>query len=70
MAGITVFDDKVYLGVVGSASAGDLKSALGDSARLTGNLLSFDLPEEIPSSGDAGAGAEPGPIFWREWRTK
>ena len=70
VAGITVFDDKVYLGVVGSASAGDLKSALGDSARLTGNLLSFDLPEEIPSSGDAGAGAEPGPIFWREWRTK
>jgi len=37
---------------------------------LTGNLLSFDLPEEIPSGGDAGSGAVPGPIFWREWRTE
>ncbi|HPC75641.1 MAG: PilC/PilY family type IV pilus protein [Thermovirgaceae bacterium] len=70
VAGITVFDDKVYLGVVGSASSGDLKSALGESARLSGNLLSFDLPDEIPSGGDAGSGAVPGLIFWREWRTK
>ena len=68
ITGITVFDDSVYLGVVGMASEQDLQSALGESARLAGNLLSFELPEEIPSSEDAGTVTEPGPIFWREWR--
>jgi len=62
VAGITVFDDKVYLGVVGSASAGDLKSALGDSARLTGTCSPSIFPRRYLPAGMPVPGPNRGPF--------
>ncbi|MDN5336672.1 MAG: type pilus assembly protein PilY1 [Synergistales bacterium] len=70
ISGITIFDDRVYLGVVGMATQGDLPDALGQDAMLAQNLLSFKLPEEVPSSEDGGGGTNPGLIFWKEWRDR
>jgi type IV pilus assembly protein PilY1 len=68
ITGITVFDDKVYFGVVGFATEQDVQDVLGQSAVLANNLLSFDLPDEIPSGDEPGQGANTGVIFWKEWR--
>jgi len=70
ITGITIFDDRVYLGVVGMATQEDLPDALGQDAMLAQNLLSFKLPEEVPSSEDGGGGTNPGLIFWKEWRDR
>ena len=70
ITGITIFDDRVYLGVVGMATQQDLPDALGQYAMLAQNLLSFKLPEEVPSSEDGGGGTNPGLIFWKEWRDR
>jgi len=68
ITGITVFDDKVYFGIVGFATEQDVRDVLGQTAVLSNNVLSFDLPEEIPSGEEPGQGADTGVIFWKEWR--
>lgn len=71
ISGITVTGGKVYVGVTAFSNASNPQTALGGftgNISLSGNLLVFDVPENIMTDDSGGSSTKTEPAYWRDWK--
>jgi type IV pilus assembly protein PilY1 len=71
ISGITVTGGKVYVGVTSFSNASNPQTVLGGftgNISLSGNLLVFDVPENIMTDDSGGSSTKTEPAYWRDWK--